>query len=402
VPLAVVSTKPTVLVLGAHNKASLPVIESSAAHGRRVIAASPRRYCVGFYSRCVRERLRYPSAEHEPEAAREFLLRYVSRGHVDVLFPVGDSGTELVARHQEAFRRYTRLALPPYDVFRAGRDKVLTLQAAARAGVAIPRTWYPHEATVEAVAREAAYPCLIKPAISAGARGITLVRTPEELVALFAGVEARFGRAFVQDFVPQTGLQYKVDAVVGQGGRALAGVAYEKLRYYPPTGGSSTCNRTVRRPDLVEAALRVLAELAWFGFADFDFITDPRDGLVKLMEINPRFPECYRAVSAAGVDMTELVYRLAHGEEPEPQLACRPGRYVRFLPGDLLWFLTSPDRWKHLGAFLDFWSPDVEYQVVSRRDPGPILGYVLENVMLSRAELASRFRLKQATRRPPA
>ncbi len=395
------SAKPSVLVLGAHGKAALPVIESSHAHGRHVIAAGPKRFCCCFYSRCVNERLIYPSAEFEPEACKEFLLRYVARRHVDTLFPVGDSATELIARHQDEFRRYTHLALPPYEIFRGGRDKILTLQAAARAGVAIPRTWYPLEQPLAEIAREAPYPCLVKPAISAGARGITVVRSPAELPGAFETITARFGRAFVQDFVPQTGMQYKADLVMGRDGKVLAGVAYEKLRYYPPGGGSSTCNRTARRPDIVDAAARVARELGWLGFCDFDFITDPRDGVVRLMEINPRFPECYRATVAAGLDMTELVYQLAHGADPAPQVACKEGRLVRFLPGDLLWFLTSPDRFKDLGSFLDFWSANVSYQLTSARDPGPIMGYMLENlaILFDREARQSRFRLKQALRR---
>jgi predicted ATP-grasp superfamily ATP-dependent carboligase len=196
-------------------------------------------------------------------------------------------------------------------------------------------------------------------------------------------------------------MQYKADLVMGRDGKVLAGVAYEKLRYYPPGGGSSTCNRTARRPDIVDAAARVARELGWLGFCDFDFITDPRDGVVRLMEINPRFPECYRATVAAGLDMTELVYQLAHGADPAPQVACKEGRLVRFLPGDLLWFLTSPDRFKDLGSFLDFWSANVSYQLTSARDPGPIMGYMLENlaILFDREARQSRFRLKQALRR---
>lgn len=389
--------RPNILVLGAHNRAALPLIESAHAHGRRVIAGSPRRYCAGFYSRCVRERLRYPPADREPEACLEFLLRYVSRGHVDMLSPVGDSGTELVARHQDEFRRFTHLALPPYAVFQGGRDKIRTLQAAARAGVPIPRTWYPEEQPLETIAREASYPCLVKPAISAGARGMTVVGSAEDLAPTYEQVRNAFGRAFVQEFVPQTGMQCKADLVVGAGGRLLAGVVYNKLRYYPPTGGSSVLNETVHRPDVLDLAVRTVRELGWYGFSDFDFITDPRDGLVKLLEINPRFPESFRAVVAAGVDMAEIIYQMAHGREPEPQLQYRTGRYVRFLSGDILWFLTSRDRFKQLASWLDFFSPNVTYQIFSARDPGPLLGYLLENLMLDRRAMSSRLRLGQAT-----
>jgi hypothetical protein len=102
---------------------------------------------------------------------------------------------------------------------------------------------------------------------------------------------------------------------------------------------------------------------------------------------------------AAGLDMTELVYQLAHGADPAPQVACKEGRLVRFLPGDLLWFLTSPDRFKDLGSFLDFWSANVSYQLTSARDPGPIMGYMLENlaILFDREARQSRFRRRAST-----
>ena len=398
------SRRPNVFILEVQNKAALPLIESSHAHGRRVIAGASWRRCLGFYSRSVRERVVYPSAADDPDRCIAFLLRYLSRGHVDVLFPTDDAMTDLVARHQDAIRRHTRLVIPPYDVFRGGRDKILTLQAAKRAGVPIPRTWYPHEQGLEPVAAEADYPCLIKPAVSAGARGMTPVNAPQELIEKLPAVERDFGRCFVQDFVPHTGVQYKVDAVMGEGGALLAGVVYSKLRYYPPTGGSSVLNQTVRRPDILDLAVRVMRELNWRGFCDFDFITDPRDGAVRLMEINPRYPESFRATCVAGVDMTEMIYQLACGGDPEPQLDYRPGGLLRFLPGDLLWFLTSRDRFRQLRSFLTFCSPSMQYQIVSRRDPGPIIGYVLENLLiLARpAERAARFRIGQARGESPS
>jgi hypothetical protein len=66
-----------------------------------------------------------------------------------------------------------------------------------------------------------------------------------------------------------------------------------------------------------------------------------------------------------------------------------------------MWFLTSPRRFKALGDFLSCRGLSRPDLLLSWQDPGPIIGYLLENLMLSRAELASRFRLRQATGRRP-
>lgn len=392
------SSQPAVLILEAQSKASLPVIESCHRQGLRVIAAAPYRCCAGKFSRFVDTRVLSPSVAAPDDAFYKWLLGYVAAQTIDQLLPTGDPATEIVARHQDELRRHTRLVLPGYEVFRVGRDKILTLQAAQRAGVPIPKTWYPHESNAETVARAAVYPSLIKPAISAGARGIVKVADVGEFLRLLPGLEAQYGRCFLQEFVPQTGMQYKVDAVVGPQGELLTAVVYEKLRYYPPNGGSSVLNRTIDGPIIREHAARVLREIGWYGFCDFDFIEDPRDGQVKLMEINPRFPESFRATCVAGVDMVEMLLGLAHGRAVQPRLSYRTGQYLRFLPGDIMWWFTSKDRWSQWRSWCRFFGRDLDYQVCSLSDPGPIVGYLLENlfVFLDRKKRAERFRLQQA------
>lgn len=383
------------MILEAHAKASIPILESCAEAGLHVIAGSHKRYCCGFYSRATKERVLYPCCEREPETCVAFLIDFLKRRSVSALFPVGDVMTDLVASHQDEFRKYTRLVLPPYEVFVQGRNKILTLKAAVRAGCPIPRTWYPQEQPIEEIAKQAGFPVLIKPAIGAGARGLTFCHSGQELLEKFPDVRANFGESFVQEFVPQTVAQYKVDAVLDQSQNLLAGVVYSKLRYYPVDGGSSVLNRTEYRPDILDLAIGVLREMKWVGFCDFDFITDPRDNVVKLMEINPRYPESYGATIAAGVDMTRIMYQLAKGKKPAAKLQYQENRYLRFLFGDIMWFLTTKcNRWNAKPSFFSFSRSDTIYQLLRPRDWGPIIGYLLENVGLLWDKSARRFKFR--------
>jgi D-aspartate ligase len=392
-----IRNKKTVLVLEAQAKAALPVIESCSAAGLHVIACAPHKHCSGFYSRAVDERVLYPRADIDPDGVVKFLLGLLETRDISMMFPVGDLMTDLIAQHQNKFREYTNLILPGYDIFVQGRNKILTLKAAQRAGCPIPKAWYPQDQSLEQISKEVDYPVLIKPALSAGARGITLCQSSEELLEKYPLIETDFGECFVQDFVPQTGLQYKVDVVLDHSQKLLAGVVYSKLRYYPVSGGSSVLNKTEHRPDILDSSIRVLKELKWVGFCDFDFITDPRDGVVKLIEINPRFPESFRATISAGVDMTKIMYQLAVGQKPEQQLEYDQGKYTRFLFGDIMWFLTtSGGRWNARRSFFKFWGSDLKYQLLRAKDPGPIVGYLMENLSMlwDKDMRKSRLRLK--------
>jgi len=383
-----------VLILEAGAKAALPIIESCGQMGLHVIAASSRKGC-GFYSKFTKQKLIYPSPVLYPQKCIDFLLNFLKEQDVGVLFPVGDLMTDLIAKNQKLFSEHTKFILPPYEIFVQGRDKILTLKAAAKAGCPIPQTWYPHEQDIEKIAEICCYPVLIKPAIGVGSRGFILCKTKQELLNNFEKNQENYGRCFVQEFVPQTGMQYKVDAIFDRFQNLLAGVVYAKLRYYPADGGSSVLNKTEKRPDILASALKVMKELNWFGFCDFDFITDPRDGVVKLMEINPRYPESYRATVAAGVDMTKIIYQLANGQNPQPQLDYLENKYTRFLFGDIMWFLTTKqNRWTAKPSFFSFFRKDMNYQLLRANDFGPIYGYVISNLSMLWDKEYREFRLR--------
>jgi len=394
-----ITERPKVLIFEAEAKSALPVAESFAQQGFHVVACSSRRYCAAFYSRAVRERITMPNEYVQPKECQQFLLQLVKRRRFEMIVPLGDIVSDLVCQRREEFIEHTKLMLVPYDIFRVGRDKVETIKAAARCGIPLPESYFPEEQSLDEIASLVAYPVLVKPAIANGARGIHFVHDKQELIQRYTEVAREFGRTFVQELIPHKGLQYKVDLILDRDGTLLAGVVYSKIRYYPPSGGSSVLNETVDHPEILEYAARLARSIGWYGLCDFDFIYDVRDRTPKLMEINPRFPESFRMCQAAGVDFPRILYRLACGESVEPHLAYRTNRYLRFLPGDVLWFLTAKgQRLRTRPSFFRFFDSRTTYQIFSWRDPGPFMGYVLENlaVLLDPAERAFRLRLKAA------
>jgi predicted ATP-grasp superfamily ATP-dependent carboligase len=388
-------------------KAALPVIESLAKGGLRVAAGSEKRYCCGFYSRCCRERHLYPSPRHATAAFQQWLLDFVRRRKIDMLFPAGHYGAPAVSEIQDELRRHTLLLTPDHRIFLDAYAKIPTMKAAVAAGVPIPDSWFPHDlpgGLDEVIPLIKSWPVLVKPSIGVGARGIVWCYSADELRRRFEEIERQFGESYVQDFVPPGGMQYKVDMLVDARQRRLAGIVYGKTRMYPPDGGSSVLNFSADRPDILDYAHRVLVHFKWVGFCDFDFVVDPRDNVAKLMEINPRFPESFRMGTSVGIDFPMMLYRLAHGEEVEPVLDYPKNHFLRFLPGDLMWFLRVDNKrrfstWPSWFKFLD---PRTAYQVCSLRDPGPIMGYLLENLAAMLDSSLRRERLRMQSKATPA
>ncbi|MHC4525339.1 MAG: hypothetical protein ACYSU8_07375, partial [Planctomycetota bacterium] len=171
-----------VLVLEVHAKAAVPVLESCKAMGLCVVAGSWKKHGCGQYSRAVGRKVYYPRPDAEPDKCIQFLLNYLRDNKVQMIFPVGDVMTDLIAKNQDQLRQYTNLILPSYDIFVKGRNKVLTLKAAEKADCSIPLTWYPDDEGLDSVIKQIAeYPVLIKPAISAGARGIVVCKDARDI-----------------------------------------------------------------------------------------------------------------------------------------------------------------------------------------------------------------------------
>ncbi len=398
-------TRPTVFVMETQGKAVLPVMESMARHGIRVAGGSEKRFNSGFYCRGCRERYVYPSPRHHPDAFKEWLLRFLRRRPIDMLFPNGHYGALAVSEIQDEIRKYTRLLMPDHKTFLVAYGKISTMKTALAAGVPIPDSWFPQDrpgGLADVLDRITRWPVLIKPSVGVGARGITWCYGPAEVRERFPRVVAEHGESYLQDFVPPGGMQYKVDMLVDEKLRVLAGIVYGKTRMYPPDGGSSVLNFSADRPDILEHARRMLCRLGWVGFCDFDFVEDPRDGRIKLMEINPRLPESFRMGTSVGIDFPKMMYDLAHGRPVEPVLDYPKNRFLRFFLGDVLWFLRVDrarrfNTWPSWFRFFDAHTVD---QIIRLSDPGPILGYALENLtaLLNPASRRERLRMDSGLR----
>lgn len=369
---------PPVLLLGADENESLPVLANLHRHGVRVTAAAPRRISMGLFSRYPCRRLISPDPNAEPEAFIDWVEAQVKGRDYPVTMVCGETATWLMAQAHERLAPYTKIPIVDVSRFYLCRDKSRTMKEAERLGIPIPRTWYPDDAGIDAVAGDIpAYPVVLKPCISNGARGISYPKNAEELKALYEKTRAVYKQCIVQEFIPHHGMQYKAEIILDAERHILVRGVYDKPRYYPPTGGSSTLNSTVDRPDIVELAIRFLQGIGWYGMGDCDFIVDPRDNQPKLMEVNPRFTRSIKILVEAGLDYPFILYCVAIGKPVAPQTEYRKGLYMRYFLSDCVWFLRSPDRFRARPSFFWFFGRNLRDEIFSWADPAPVLAYVI-------------------------
>jgi predicted ATP-grasp superfamily ATP-dependent carboligase len=220
-------------------------------------------------------------------------------------------------------------------------------------------------------------PAVIKPRISSGSFGIVYVKKKEDLIPSYQSVHGRFPFPIIQEWIPDGGGTYGFSALFDEASSVRAAFVHKKLRMYPVQGGPSTLGEGVEHPQIMEMGLSLLKSLNWAGVGMAEFKVDPRDGIPKLMEVNPRFWGSLQLAIVSGVDFPYLILRMAKRESFEPILHYAVGKRFRWLLlGDILHFLNNPNRLHLRPSFFDFFDPDTFYDIISKDDPFPFFGSV--------------------------
>jgi predicted ATP-grasp superfamily ATP-dependent carboligase len=318
------SPRPAALVLECSYVNGLSAIRSLAAMDVPVIALDHRREALG-----LRSRLAVPvECPHPHERPEEFagLLAELCEvlPHGAVAFPTHDEYLVAVNRAAPAS---LRLPFGPRELIEPIQAKRFQYEAAARAGVQLPATFHPadEDAAVQAAAM-LRYPAVMKPSEGAGFKrrhGFPLVvaNSPDELLEAY-----RLGAEFapmLQERIPGgDDALWTVGSYVAADGAVLGIFCGRKLLQAP--AGVGTCRVGIAEWDdeAVDGARRLLHALGFHGISQVEYKRDPRDGSLRLMEVNARLWQWHSLAAACGVDLVQTAYRDAVGD----QVATRTSR----------------------------------------------------------------------------
>jgi predicted ATP-grasp superfamily ATP-dependent carboligase len=201
---------------------------------------------------------------------------------------------------------------------------------------------------------------IVKPRRSSGSRGVVKVATSTELRGKVNDITPRFGPVIIQEALPASGAPLGVGLIARQG-TVLNAYAYRRLREFPVSGGPSTLRETIDAPELISHAERLMRALDWTGVAMVEFKIDERDGVPRLLEINPRFWGSLELASVAGLNFPLMLYQVTRGQHVEPvkpQLGIR-SRWL--LPGDVAHFLANRRRFALKPSFFRFLDARTHY-----------------------------------------
>ena len=324
--MSAVSPPRGALLLGADYRA-LGVARSLGRRGVPVWMLAEPGEPLAMVSRYLRRRIRWPHAGARDRVA---FLRRLAESHGLggwAVIPTSDGATAMVSRSYDELAQHYVHTTPSWDVVRWAYDKRLTYQLAQRVGVPCPPTLQ-LGARFDPTTASVSFPAVLKPAIKEDVNALTIdkawrVDDREQL-------ERRYRLAcelmdpqllMLQELVHGGGEAQLSYAALCRQGVPLAWLTARRTRQYPADfGRASTFVETVDCREIVDPSLRLLAELRYTGLIEIEYKRDPRDGAVKLLDMNPRVWGWHTLCGRAGVDFPWLLWLLVCGEQvPSPE-----------------------------------------------------------------------------------
>lgn len=351
-----------VMVLDAENRAGLGVLRSLARRDFRVIAGGSRRFSRAFYSKYCGGHFVYPPLSKGMEYVHECVLANVRRHKPDVLMPLFNETFSVVSRYREEYMKYTNIIpMADYETFKKINDKEILIRLARKYGIPTPRTYFPRDLNeVKRISRDIDYPVLVKPRTATGGRGIEYSSCREELIRNYLSVSrlktvpagCDYTRPLIQEYIdyPPATVYVLFDR-----GRLIAMMSKQNFEYYPHPFGSPFSNITIKDKLIEDMAVKFFRKLKWHGAANIHFITDPKDGIPKLLEINPRLWGGVESSVVAGMDFPYLLCKMALHKKIEPQYDYTVGlKFKWVLFGEAYHLLKFKNRRESLRELLNF------------------------------------------------
>lgn len=153
------------------------------------------------------------------------------------------------------------------------------------------------------------YPLMVKEREGSGSKALYKVENEQELK--FSST--RISCPVIQEFLE--GKEYTVDLLADFNGRVLTVVPRERVE---TVAGESYKSRTINNSKLINCAKNVAETLGVIGHITLQFIES--GGLLKIIEINPRFGGAAILGIKAGCNTPLLLLKLVGGEKIEPQI----------------------------------------------------------------------------------
>jgi predicted ATP-grasp superfamily ATP-dependent carboligase len=221
-------------------------------------------------------------------------------------------------------------------------DKERTYELARRVGVPAPSTVTLRDEADLPAAAAIPLPAAVKPVnahvyaqrLGRSPKGVVVHHADELLAATAPALEAGVPM-LLTEIVEGSDDCCSYYTYLDERGEPLTHFTKVKLRQYPTRFGLGTYHLTRWDPEVAELGLRFFRGVGLRGMGNVEFKRDARDGVLKIIESNPRFTNAIELVRASGIDFARLAYARLAGLPYPPLDGYRDGMGLWFPVDDI-------------------------------------------------------------------
>ena len=375
------------IVLGGHAQ-GLGIIRSLGRRGIAVYLIDDTAASIGKFSKYCRRFLHFPKMKQE-QPLLDFLIQLSTREGIQgwVVFPTHDATVEILSKNINRLSDYYRISIPEWTTTELAYNKIRTYHLAKKTDIPVPETFFPGNLDeVLQIGRDIEYPVIIKPAVMH--RFYAKLKTKaykaanlKQLVRLYQKTCSVIdpSEVMIQEIIPGSPQELYSCCCFFKQGVMKASCIGQRCRQVPMDfGKATTFVQSVDIPELRRHSEKLLSEIGYYGLAEVEFKRDPRDGIFKLLEINPRSWKWHTLAIKAGLDMPYLIFNDLVGRGIDQNLEGRLN--VKWVECISDFYVASGEILKgnlSLRDYVNSLRGEVEFAIASRDDPWPFIGYIL-------------------------
>ena len=388
--MSLLRTSTPVLILRSDSHGGLNIMKSLGPLGIDVYNLDPSSRAPANFSRYCKGRFPW-DIEH---AADRESLAYLSEvqdriGQPAILIPTTDWTARFVARSRDALRDLFLFPEQPAELVGALSSKQGMYELARRHGIPTPRCVFPNcRADVEESLASVKFPVMLKAIDSQRlwertGKKMFIVGSPAELLATYDRAEdAASPNLMIQEYIPGgDDTIWMFNGYFDSASDCLVGFTGKKIRQCPIHTGCTSLGMCLPNPAVEEITQRFMKAIGYRGILDIGYRYDARDGLYKVLDVNPRIGATFRLfVGGNGIDVARALYLDLTGQQVDAGPA-RPGR--KWIVEDL--DIVSSYRYFSEGSLTikkwlaSLWEID-EAAFLSWRDPLPFFAMLINRI----------------------
>jgi D-aspartate ligase len=328
---------PVVVLRGVESAShgALGVLRSLGRLGVTVYAVACHPRTAAFFSRYCSGKYVCDVANGHAERSLNFLLEIGRKiGRRSILIPTDDKALLFCTSYAQILREQFLFPAMCPSLIRELSSKQGMYNLAKKHGVPTPEAAFPksRQDVLEFVSR-AKFPVMVKGVFASVLLKTTgekmfIVRSESELLEKYDAAEDLANPNWMlQEYIPGgDDTVWMLDGYFNDQSECLLSFTGKKIRQYPVFHGSTSLGICLDNETVRNTTTEFMKKIGYKGLLDIGYRYDARDGLYKLLDVNPRIGSTFRLfVADNGTDVARAMYLDLTGQPVIPG-APREGR----------------------------------------------------------------------------